>query len=60
MDYATISKYLKKTGMKPAAFGRAAVNDPRLVFDIRNGRQVRPNTANRLRQFMELNQPAAA
>ena len=38
-----VRRYLKVTGMPPTVFGRAAVNDPRLVGDLINGRQ--PGTA---------------
>ena len=35
----TIDRYLRGTGMPPTKFGRLAVNDPRLVGDLRRGRQ---------------------
>ncbi|WP_299323573.1 hypothetical protein [Parasphingopyxis sp.] len=34
-----IDRFLRKTDMPPTRFGREAVNDPRLVFDIRRGRE---------------------
>lgn len=34
-----IRRYCEQTGMAPSSFGRRAVNDPRLVADLRNGRQ---------------------
>lgn len=34
-----IETYLKQTGMPPTRFGRNAVRDPRLVHDLRNGRE---------------------
>ena len=33
-----IDRYLRRTGMRETTFGRAAVNDPRLVGDLRRGR----------------------
>lgn len=34
-----IERYLKETGLPPTKFGRLAVRDPRLVHDLRRGRQ---------------------
>lgn len=34
-----IEAHLKRTGIPPTRFGREAVRDPRLVFDLRNGRE---------------------
>ncbi|MGP1283482.1 MAG: hypothetical protein ACTS1X_10940 [Parasphingopyxis sp.] len=34
-----IDRFLRHTKMPPTRFGREAVNDPRLVFDIRRGRE---------------------
>lgn len=33
-----IDIYLRRTGISPSTFGRRAVNDPRLVHDLRRGR----------------------
>jgi hypothetical protein len=33
-----IDRYLRHTGISPSTFGRRAVNDPRLVRDLRAGR----------------------
>lgn len=33
-----IDRYLRRTNMAPTRFGRLAVNDPRLVGDLRRGR----------------------
>ena len=33
-----IDLYLRRTGTPPSTFGRRAVNDPRLVRDMRAGR----------------------
>lgn len=38
--------------MRPTRFGRLAVRDPRLVFDIRNGRELRARMVRRLRDFI--------
>lgn len=34
-----IENHLRATGIPPTRFGRDAVRDPRLVFDLRNGRE---------------------
>lgn len=35
-----IERHLKETGTPPTRFGRDAAGDPRLVFDLRLGREV--------------------
>ena len=50
--YETIRRYLKATGMPPCVFGRLTVNDPRLVDDLRNGRQPRARTVARIKAFI--------
>jgi hypothetical protein len=48
-----IEQYLRRSGMKPARFGRTVVRDPRLVFDLRRGRALRPATAQRIRDWLD-------
>lgn len=38
--------------MRPTRFGRLSVRDPRLVFDLRNGRELRARMVRRLRDFI--------
>ncbi len=47
-----VEKFLRRTAMPPTRFGRLAAGDPRLVADLRNGRELRARTAARLRAFM--------
>lgn len=47
-----IEEFLAKTGMKPTRFGIEAANDPRLVFGLRDGREPRRATADRIREYM--------
>ncbi len=47
-----IEKFLQRTAMPPTNFGRLAVNDPRLVWDLRKGRELRPSTAARVEAFL--------
>jgi hypothetical protein len=48
-----VEKYLKSSNMPAASFGREAMGDPRFVFDLRNGREPRPRTIERVRAFLE-------
>lgn len=48
-----IERHLRKTGKKPTRFGREAANDPRLVFDLRQGRTVGATLAARIEAFLE-------
>jgi hypothetical protein len=47
-----IQKFLRRTGMPATKFGRLAVNDPRLVRDLRNGREPRARTVARIEAFL--------
>lgn len=49
---STVQVYLRRTGMPPTAFGRAAVNDPRLVNDLANGRQPGTRMCDRVVAFI--------
>jgi hypothetical protein len=48
-----IEIYLKATKTPPTRFGRESVRDPRLVYDIRNGRHIGPRLAKRILAFIE-------
>ena len=45
--------YLRKSGKKPTRFGREVANDPRLVFDLREGRVMGRCLASRIEAFLE-------
>ncbi|MGQ0560053.1 MAG: hypothetical protein ACT4OE_10825 [Sphingosinicella sp.] len=47
-----IESYLRRTGMRPARFGRLAMGDPRFVFDLRRGRTIRDATAARIAAWL--------
>ena len=47
-----VEAFLKKTAMPPSVFGRAAVHDPRLVVDLRNGREPGVKIRSRVEHFM--------
>ena len=48
-----IDRYLRHTKIAPTRFGRAAVNDPRLVGDLRNGRELGARVAARVVRYLE-------
>ncbi len=48
-----VERFLRDNQMPPTKFGRLAAHDPRLVLDMRMGREVRPETAQRLADFMD-------
>ena len=43
-----IERHLDPTGMPPTRFGRESVGAPRFVFDLRAGREPRPETTQRV------------
>lgn len=48
-----IERYLRRSGQKPTRFGRNVANDPRLVFDLRQGRTMGARLAARIEAFLE-------
>lgn len=44
--------FLKETGMAPTRFGRECLRDPRIVFDLRNGREPGDRVKRRIEHFM--------
>jgi hypothetical protein len=48
-----VEKFLRRSNIAPARFGRDAMGDPRFVFDLRNGRDPRPETVARVRAYLE-------
>lgn len=48
-----IERYLRRTQMAPAVFGREAVRDPRFVFDLRMGREPRIKTMRRVHAWLD-------
>ena len=47
-----IDRFLRKTGMAPTRFGRLAANDPRLVRDLKQGREPRSAMVARIEAFI--------
>lgn len=52
VTYMAVSRACRTHGIAPSRFGRRAVGDPRLVFDMHDGRCLRPATEARVRQFL--------
>lgn len=48
-----IESALQKSGIAPSRFGRIALNDPRLVFDLRRGRRLGAATAERVQNCLQ-------
>lgn len=48
-----VEKFLRRSGVAATRFGREAVGDPRFVFDLRNGRDPRPQTIAKVRAYLE-------
>lgn len=48
-----VEAFLAETGMTATQFGIAALADPKLVFDLRDGRDPRRPTVARIRQYIE-------
>lgn len=48
-----IDRYLRQTGMPMSKFGRLSVKDPRLVHDLRHGRQPRAQMVTRIEEFID-------
>jgi 2,4-dienoyl-CoA reductase-like NADH-dependent reductase (Old Yellow Enzyme family) len=55
-----IERYLRETDTPATRFGREAVRDPRFVFDLRLGREPRPQTEQRVRAFLDARQPQSS
>ena len=51
-----VEKFLKVSDIPPTRFGREAMSDPQSVFDLRRGREPRPETVRRVLAFLEAGQ----
>lgn len=54
-----IQLFLKRADMAPTRFGREAVGDPRLVQDMKNGRELRETTAARIHAWLDAQEQQA-
>ena len=55
-----ISDFCRASGLAESTFGRAAINDGKLVSRLRNGGRITTHTLDRLRQFMARNRGAGS
>ena len=53
-----VEAFLKRTGMPPTVFGKAALKDPNFVFDLRSGRNPTLDLCDRVVKFMAANDRA--
>ena len=47
-----VERFLSDQKLPPTKFGRLAARDPRLVLDMRMGREIRPEMESKLRRFI--------
>jgi hypothetical protein len=47
-----VERHLRRTGTSPSLFGRKALNDARLVADLRRGRKLRVGTEARVLAYI--------
>ena len=47
-----IERFLRRTDMPPTRFGRMAAGDPRLIHDLRNGRELGSAMVAKLEAFL--------
>ena len=48
-----VEKFLRRCDVPPTRFGREVLGDPRFVFDLRNGRDPRPQTIARVIEYLD-------
>ena len=48
-----IDLFLRRSRMSPTKFGREAINDPRLIADLNNGRELREKTVARIIAWLD-------
>ena len=48
-----IEQFLERANMTPTRFGREAVRDPRLISDMKNGRELRDETIARIQAWLD-------
>ncbi len=50
---ATVEKFLKETKMAPTTFGTKSLEDPMFVLRLRDGRECREETQNKVLKFIK-------
>jgi hypothetical protein len=54
-----IERHLRRFDIAPTRFGRDAAGDPRLVLDMRNGREPGPRMLERINRFIDRHEAGA-
>lgn len=54
-----VERFLREQDLSPTKFGRLAAHDPRLVLDMRMGREIRPEMERKLRLFIATHERSA-
>jgi 2,4-dienoyl-CoA reductase-like NADH-dependent reductase (Old Yellow Enzyme family) len=54
-----IERHLQQRRMSETRFGREAVGDPNLISQLRDGRELRERTAQRVSAYLERNEHSA-
>jgi hypothetical protein len=54
-----IELFLQRANMAPTRFGRNAVGDPRLISDMKNGRELRESTVHRVVAWLDAQEKKA-
>lgn len=52
-----VERFLRQAEMPPTRFGRLVARDPRLVLDMRNGREPGERMRGRIEAFIATHQP---
>lgn len=55
----TVETYLEKSGMSPSTFGHRALNDPGFIAGLKDGREPRRATRQKVVDFIAAEQAAA-
>ena len=55
-----VERHIRKNRVSPARIGRESVGDPRLVFDMRNGRNLGGKIEARLQAYLSQQEGGAA
>lgn len=48
-----VEKFLRDQDIAPTKFGRIVAKDPRLVLDMRMGREVRPAMQHKIKSYID-------
>jgi 2,4-dienoyl-CoA reductase-like NADH-dependent reductase (Old Yellow Enzyme family) len=48
-----VERFLSAVDLSAARFGREVMGDPRFVFDLRKGREPKPQTIEKVKAYLE-------